>query len=110
MSATVVIGMNNTSALFECSASATLRCNAGNSFAKWQIAYRVEPGTNSSAQCLGNECLVQNNFTGRYKFTYSSATGISDLQIDPIVIEDDGREYKCNDGTQSPLRATVKRK
>lgn len=108
VSATVVIGMNNTSALFECRKAVTLRCKAGASFANWQIAYHVETSTISSAQCFGTECYVQNNFTGRYKFTYSSETGISDLQIDPVIIEDDGREYKCNDGTQKPLRVTVK--
>lgn len=108
VSANVLIGMGNTSVVFECSKPVTLRCDGGSSFINWQIEYQVMPNSDNAAQCVGFKCYEHNNFNGRYNFTYNSTSGISYLRIDPVILEDDRREYKCSDANQLPVKATVK--
>lgn len=101
--------MNNTVAVFDCGKPVVLRCYGSiNSFVYWQIDSVILLNTSYSAQCVsGFGCFVFNNFTGRYAYSYNAITGISDLRIDPVNKEEDGRKYKCNDGHQYPLNANV---
>lgn len=87
----------------ECNTTVTIQCEApaNTVLIEWKINFTVVLSTGAAAKCLSS-CVTFNNFSGRYVFTYDSTLKVSNLTINPVIAEDRGRRFVCDDGSFSP--------
>lgn len=67
----------------------------------WKIGNPVIPTTDVAAQCSGLTCFKNPALSSIYDFSYDENSGESNLTISNVILAEDGKQYQCDDGSNS---------